>query len=83
LSDQQKEENAAWRPETFWPVIISSFIFAIMHVGQGAAPVPLFFLALALGYLYRRTGSITIPLIVHMVLNGLTLVVETVRMNGW
>ncbi|KAA1258421.1 CAAX amino terminal protease self- immunity [Rubripirellula obstinata] len=76
-------EEPAWRPTTYWPIVISSFIFAIMHFGQGAAPVPLFFLALALGYLYRRTGSITLPLIVHMTLNALTLIVETVRTNGW
>lgn len=75
--------ETAWRPTTVWPIVISSFIFAIMHFGQGAAPVPLFFLALALGYLYRQTGSITLPLIVHMTLNAMTLIVETVRTNGW
>ena len=68
-----------WQPTTFWPIVISSFIFAIMHFGQGAAPIPLFFLALGLGYLYRRTGSITAPL---MVLNAMTLVVETIRLNS-
>ena len=77
------ESEFQWQPRSYWPIIISSFIFAIMHFGQGAAPIPLFFLALALGYLYRRTGSITPPLIVHMTLNALTLVVEIVRVNGW
>lgn len=77
------QEDSDWKPGSYWPIVVSSFIFAIMHFGQGAAPVPLFFLALALGYLYRRTGSITPPLIVHMVLNSMTLIVETVRINGW
>lgn len=77
-----ESEDEPWRPTSPWPILISSFLFAIMHFGQGAAPVPLFVLALALGYLYRRTGSLTAPIIVHMVLNSLTLIVEIVRNNS-
>ena len=74
--------DTPWQPGTYGPILISSFIFAIMHWGQGAAPIPLFFLAVALGYLYRRTGSIVAPLVVHIVLNALTLTSEIVRLNG-
>ena len=52
----------------------------MVHLGgQGAAPIPLFFLALGLGFLYRQTGSLTPPILVHMILNGLTLVVTYLK----
>jgi membrane protease YdiL (CAAX protease family) len=79
--DFVESEDNRWQPTSPWPILISSFLFAIMHFGQGAAPVPLFVLALALGYLYQRTGSLTAPIVVHMVLNSLTLIVEIAQNN--
>lgn len=70
-----------WRPKSFWPMVATSFLFAMMHLGQGAAPIPLFFLSLGLGYLYRQTGNLTAPILVHMVLNSLTLFVEFLKLN--
>lgn len=74
-------DQLPWQPRAVWPMIFSSVLFAAMHLGQGAAPIPLFVLALALGYLYRQTGNITAPMIVHMVLNGSTIVMEAVRVT--
>lgn len=74
-------QKLPWQPRAYWPMIFSSVLFAAMHLGQGAAPIPLFVLALALGYLYRQTGNITAPMIVHMVLNGSTIVMEAVRVT--
>jgi len=68
-----------WKPSRFWPIVAASVVFAMMHWGQGAAPIPLFFLSLGLGFLYRQTGRITGPVIVHVVLNGFTLSVEFLR----
>ena len=65
-----------WQPGPWWPVVVSSAIFAMLHIGQGAAPIPLFFLALGLGYLYRQTGNITAPMVVHMILNGMTIMIQ-------
>jgi membrane protease YdiL (CAAX protease family) len=65
--------SESWRPWGVWPVVASSFLFAMAHVGQGAAPIPLFFLALGLGWLYRQTGSLVAPFVVHCVLNLMTL----------
>lgn len=73
-SDSDASEAVTYRPRAFWPLIAASFIFAILHSGQGAAPIPLFFLSLGLGFLYRQTGRIAAPVIVHMVLNSLTLI---------
>ena len=69
----------AWRPMALWPIVVTSMLFAMMHLGQGAAFIPLFFLSLGLGYLYRQTGRITAPVIVHMILNGVTMVAEFSR----
>lgn len=70
-SDQiNASEVAAW---SWWPVVISSLAFSLLHLGQGAAPIALFFFALAIGYLYRQTGRLWPCIIVHLVLNGISL----------
>ncbi len=74
-------EPEDWKPQSWWPVIVSSLLFALLHGGQGAAPIPLFVLSLGLGYLYRQTGSLTSPIIVHMCLNGLTLTVQFLNLS--
>ena len=75
LADPPEPDQTDWVPRAAWPVVLTSFLFAMMHYGQGPAPIPLFFLALGLGYLYRQTGSLIPPLIVHMILNGVTMTV--------
>ncbi len=64
------EEISQW---PWWPVWMSSLTFAVLHLGQGAAPLPLFALALGLGYVYRQTGRLWPCIIVHAILNGLTM----------
>jgi membrane protease YdiL (CAAX protease family) len=58
---------------TIMPVLVSSTLFASMHLGQGAAPIPLFVLAVGLGWLMQRTGSLIPCIIVHMLLNNWSL----------
>lgn len=53
-----------------FPIIASSIIFALLHFDQGGAPIPLFFLALGLGYVYQKRRTIVPSLVVHMMLNG-------------
>ncbi|NIP84877.1 MAG: CPBP family intramembrane metalloprotease [Planctomycetales bacterium] len=55
------------------PIFISSAIFAVFHLEHGPAPIPLFFLALGLGYLYQKTHRILPALVVHTLLNGTSL----------
>ncbi|MDC0278611.1 CPBP family intramembrane metalloprotease [bacterium] len=78
MADRKVDDTAAstgkWRPSAYWPLFVTSFIFAIMHFpNQGAAPIPIFVLSLGLGYLYRQTGSLFAPIAIHIVLNSLTL----------
>ncbi len=82
LIDRDESTESRWRPRSYLPIILASMIFALMHLGQGAAPIPLFFLSLGLGYLYRQTGNITAPLVVHMVLNGLTMIAKFTETAG-
>lgn len=56
-----------------WPIFVTSTIFAMMHFGQGAAPVALFVLSLGLGFLYRQTSSIVPCFVVHFLLNGFSM----------
>lgn len=63
------------RPLHLLPILVSSAIFAMLHLGQGAAPIPLFFLALGLGYVYQRTRTLTACIVIHMLLNGQSMVI--------
>lgn len=72
------------RPRPWWPIVASSLLFAAVHIGQGPAPISLFFLSLGLGYVYRQTGRIWPAVILHMGLNGLstTATIVTTSMAG-
>jgi membrane protease YdiL (CAAX protease family) len=66
-------QSGDWVPVSVWPLVLASLVFALAHWGHGLAPIPLFFLSLGLGYLYRQTGSLIPSITVHFVLNGLTM----------
>jgi membrane protease YdiL (CAAX protease family) len=55
------------------PVLTSSALFAMMHVGTGLDPIPLFTLGLALGYVYQRTHRILPCMLLHALFNGFSL----------
>ncbi len=63
------------RPLLIWPIVVSSLVFAAMHLSHGVACVPLFFFALALGYLYQRTRSLIAPIVLHVSLNASTMLI--------
>ena len=66
---------------SFWiPIVISSFLFGMAHFGQGLAPIPLFFFAIALGYLYRATGSLIPCIALHFLLNAFTMFWMTMQL---
>lgn len=65
--------ESSWASDSVWPIIISSGLFALAHAGQGPAPIPLFVFGIALGYLFRRTGSIVPCIILHLMLNAFSM----------
>lgn len=55
------------------PILFSSSCFAVMHFGYGPDPIPIFLLALALGFLYQRTHRLIASITLHALLNGTSL----------
>jgi membrane protease YdiL (CAAX protease family) len=62
------------RPRSWYPVVITSILFAGIHSEQMPAPIALFVLAIALGLLYQRTGSLVPALILHALFNAFSTV---------
>lgn len=77
--ERDLDTRSDWTPTAVWPIVLTSVVFAVMHWGQGLAPIPLFFLSLGLGYLYRQTGSLVPPILVHFTLNGFTMCVTLLQ----
>jgi membrane protease YdiL (CAAX protease family) len=59
--------------ERLLPVGVSSLLFALVHLGHGPDPIPLFVLALILGYLYQQTHRLWPCIVLHMCLNAASL----------
>jgi membrane protease YdiL (CAAX protease family) len=62
-------------PYGWAPIILSSLLFAAAHFGYGPEPVPLFVLALVLGYCYQRTHRILPCIIAHSLFNLNSMIV--------
>ncbi|MDA7980681.1 MAG: CPBP family intramembrane metalloprotease [Pirellulales bacterium] len=60
--------------QSWLPIVISSVFFATVHFnGDSPAPIPLFFFALGLGYLYRQTHRLWPCIVLHFCLNALSI----------
>ena len=51
-------------------IIITSVSFAAVHAPQWPAPIPLFALAMIIGFVYHRTGSLISAVCMHATFNG-------------
>lgn len=71
--DEPLEDDVEERPVMWVPILVSSGLFSLAHLQHGPDWVPLFVLALGLGYLYQRTQRILPCLVVHMMFNGLAI----------
>ena len=63
--------------------VLVSVLFAALHYTVWPTPVPIFFLSLALGGLYQRTGSLVAPTALHMTFNAVSTILMflTIGMN--
>ena len=59
-------------PKLAWVGV--SFLFALIH-GAAAIFIPLFVLALALTWLYEKTGNLLASIVVHSLFNSANLVI--------
>ena len=71
-----------WRPRSYAPLLVTSVFFGLMHISNGAACIPLFFMAIGLGFIYRQTGSLVGPIVIHMILNAMTLCIQFSAINA-
>ncbi|MEA1926624.1 MAG: CPBP family intramembrane glutamic endopeptidase, partial [Candidatus Auribacterota bacterium] len=55
-----------------WSVIISALLFASLHQNW-AGFLPIFGLGILLAYSYQKTGSLLVPIFIHVIHNGLFL----------
>jgi len=55
------------------PIAAASVIFALLHYSHGPDWVPLIALSFGMGYLYQRTHSLVPSLVVHTLLNSLSM----------
>jgi membrane protease YdiL (CAAX protease family) len=54
------------------PILLTSAVFALVHMPQWPAPLAIFLLSLGLGLVYRRTGSLVAAFVLHAAFNGLS-----------
>lgn len=74
-------ETPLQRWTRFWaPILITSVAFAGVHFGQGPAPIPLFFLSIGIGYIFRKTGSFVPCVVIHLLLNSISMGMLTIGM---
>jgi membrane protease YdiL (CAAX protease family) len=66
-------QPALCRAAAWLPIAISSIIFALLHYSHGPDWIPLTLLAMGIGYVYQRTHRLVPGLVVHAVLNSLSL----------
>jgi membrane protease YdiL (CAAX protease family) len=59
-----------------WPaILLSSAVFAIAHFHAWPSPIPLFVLALFLGFLAHRTSSLVAPIVLHATFNAANMTI--------
>lgn len=60
------------RPTSAAAIVITSAVFAAVHLPQWPAPVAIFLLSVGLGTIYQRTGSLLASMLMHALFNGLS-----------
>jgi len=60
-----------------WAIVISSLIFAFIHLNPWQA-IPAFLLGMAFGYVYYRTGSLKLTMLMHCVNNTFSTIISNV-----
>jgi membrane protease YdiL (CAAX protease family) len=71
------------RPTCWASILLSSFFFAILHLGAGwASVISLFLFAIGLGLVYQRTGRLVPCIVMHMALNAFTMLMLYLKIAG-
>jgi len=54
-------------------VIVASILFALVHE-HWSIRIPIFALSLGFGYMYERTANLWVPIFMHAMFNGLSII---------
>ncbi len=79
VSQPTHNGSSVYVAQAWAPVVISSLLFSLVHLGQGPAPIPIFVFALGLGMIYRQTGRIVPCIVAHFLLNCFSMSVFTIE----
>ncbi len=63
------------RPE--WAIVVSAVFFAVLHMNPWQA-IPAFVLGLLFGYVYYRTGSLKLTILMHCVNNTFSVLISRI-----
>jgi membrane protease YdiL (CAAX protease family) len=66
-------QGLAGLPYGWLPILASSLLFGLAHIGYGPEPVPLFLFAILLGYVFQRTNRILPCIVAHALFNAVTM----------
>lgn len=76
--------NNKMRP--VWAIVISALFFAVIHANPWQA-IPAFLLGCLFGYVYYKTGSLKLTMLMHFTNNTLALIVSSIAafkdMDSW
>ena len=64
-------------------ILVTAAVFGLMHVGTPQFVPALVALAIVLGFLYERSGSLLVPILVHMLFNGRSLLWYELQSQGF
>ncbi len=65
------------RMKPVWAIVISAAFFAVLHMNPWQA-IPAFLLGLLFGYVYYRTGSLKLTMLMHCVNNTFSVLISRV-----
>lgn len=86
IEDPEAGEAPSRPGSSLWTgiaIVLTSLIFAALHAPQWPAPIPLFLLAMGLGFVAQRTGSLIAPICMHAIFNGFsTMMLFYVALEG-
>lgn len=73
LLNSRRRDGSTMKP--IWAIIWSAFFFAVIHLNPWQA-VPAFLLGCLFGYVYYKTGSLKLTMLMHFFNNGFAVVLN-------
>ena len=81
-----KREDGSRVSSPFWAIVISSLFFAAIH-GNPWQAIPAFTMGCLMGYVYYRTGSLKLTMLMHCVNNTFAVICSHIdslsEMENW